>query len=71
MITAYDCRSAQVAQEAGVDVVLVGDSGAMTLLGYPSTVPVSTEEMLVLAAAVRRVRTEDAAAGRRSPVRLI
>ena len=54
MITAYDFPSAQVAQEGGVDVVLVGDSGAMTVLGYPSTVPVSTDEMLVLAAAVRR-----------------
>jgi 3-methyl-2-oxobutanoate hydroxymethyltransferase len=54
MITAYDYPSAQVAQEAGVDVVLVGDSGAMTVLGYPSTVPVSVQEMLILAAAVRR-----------------
>jgi 3-methyl-2-oxobutanoate hydroxymethyltransferase len=54
MITAYDYPSAQVAQEAGVDIVLVGDSGAMTVLGYPSTVPVSTEEMLMLASAVRR-----------------
>ncbi len=54
MITAYDYPSAQVAEAAGVDVVLVGDSGAMTVLGYPSTVPVSTDEMLMLAAAVRR-----------------
>jgi 3-methyl-2-oxobutanoate hydroxymethyltransferase len=54
MITAYDYPSAQVAQAAGVDVVLVGDSGAMTVLGYPSTVPVSTDEMLMLASAVRR-----------------
>src|SRR3984885_7625930 len=54
MVTAYDSPSAQVAQEAGVDVVLVGDSGAMTVLGYPSTVPVSTDEMLMLASAVRR-----------------
>src|SRR5438445_12887083 len=54
MITAYDYPSAQVAQEAGVDVVLVGDSGAMTVLGYPSTVPVSTDEMLMLASATRR-----------------
>jgi 3-methyl-2-oxobutanoate hydroxymethyltransferase len=54
MVTAYDYPSAQVAQEAGVDVVLVGDSGAMTVLGYPSTVTVSTDEMLMLAAAVRR-----------------
>ncbi|MGO9820373.1 MAG: 3-methyl-2-oxobutanoate hydroxymethyltransferase [Solirubrobacteraceae bacterium] len=54
MVTAYDYPSAQVAQAAGVDLVLVGDSGAMTVLGYPSTVPVSTDEMLMLAAAVRR-----------------
>jgi 3-methyl-2-oxobutanoate hydroxymethyltransferase len=54
MVTAYDYPSAQVAQDAGVDLVLVGDSGAMTVLGYPSTVPVSTDEMLMLASAVRR-----------------
>src|SRR3989337_1361464 len=54
MVTAYDYPSAQVANEAGVDMVLVGDSAAMTVLGYPSTVPVSLEEMLMLAAAVRR-----------------
>src|SRR5256714_14790807 len=54
MVTAYDYPSAQVAEEAGVDVVLVGDSGAMTVLGYPSTVPVSVEEMLRLAGAARR-----------------
>ncbi len=54
MVTAYDYPSAQVAQAAGVDVVLVGDSGAMTVLGYPTTVPVSVDEMLMLAAAVRR-----------------
>jgi 3-methyl-2-oxobutanoate hydroxymethyltransferase len=54
MVTAYDYPSAKVAQEASVDIVLVGDSGAMTVLGYPSTVPVSTDEMVMLAAAVRR-----------------
>jgi 3-methyl-2-oxobutanoate hydroxymethyltransferase len=54
MVTAYDYPSAQVAEEAGVDVVLVGDSGAMTVLGYPSTVPVRMEELLMLAQAVRR-----------------
>jgi 3-methyl-2-oxobutanoate hydroxymethyltransferase len=54
MITAYDYPSAQVAELAGVDLVLVGDSGAMTVLGYPSTVPVSVEEMLMLASAARR-----------------
>ena len=54
MVTAYDYPSAQVAQAAGVDLVLVGDSGAMTVLGYPSTVPVSVDEMLMLASATRR-----------------
>jgi 3-methyl-2-oxobutanoate hydroxymethyltransferase len=54
MVTAYDFPSAQVAEAAGVDLVLVGDSAAMTVLGYDSTVPVSLEEMLMLASAVRR-----------------
>jgi 3-methyl-2-oxobutanoate hydroxymethyltransferase len=54
MVTAYDYPSAQVAEAAGVDLVLVGDSGAMTVLGYHSTVPISTEEMLMLTSAVRR-----------------
>jgi 3-methyl-2-oxobutanoate hydroxymethyltransferase len=54
MVTAYDFPSARAADAAGVDVVLVGDSGAMTVLGYPSTVAVSVEEMLVLSRAVRR-----------------
>jgi 3-methyl-2-oxobutanoate hydroxymethyltransferase len=54
MITAYDFPSAQVAEEAGVDVALVGDSGAMTVLGHPSTVPVTTDELLMLSKAVRR-----------------
>ena len=54
MITAYDFPSALVAEEAGVDIVLVGDSGAEVVLGYGSTVSVSLEEMLMLAAAARR-----------------
>src|SRR5437870_423363 len=54
MVTAYDYPSAQVAEEAGVDVVLVGDSAANTVLGYESTIPVSLEEMLMLASAARR-----------------
>ncbi|MGV1009793.1 MAG: 3-methyl-2-oxobutanoate hydroxymethyltransferase [Dermatophilaceae bacterium] len=54
MVTAYDYASARVVEEAGVDVVLVGDSAANTVLGYDSTVPVSVEEMLVLTRAVRR-----------------
>ena len=54
MVTAHDYPSAQVAEAAGVDLVLVGDSAAMTVLGYDSTVPVGMDEMLILAAAVRR-----------------
>jgi 3-methyl-2-oxobutanoate hydroxymethyltransferase len=54
MVTAYDYPSAQIADEAGVDLVLVGDSGAMTVLGYDSTVPVTTDEMLMLTRAARR-----------------
>jgi 3-methyl-2-oxobutanoate hydroxymethyltransferase len=54
MVTAYDFPSAHAAETAGVDLVLVGDSGAMTVLGYPSTVAVEVDEMLVLAKAARR-----------------
>jgi 3-methyl-2-oxobutanoate hydroxymethyltransferase len=54
MVTAYDFPSAQVAEEAEVDVVLVGDTAAMTVLGYDSTVPVSMDEMVMLASAARR-----------------
>jgi 3-methyl-2-oxobutanoate hydroxymethyltransferase len=54
MVTAYDFPSARAAEAAGVDIVLVGDSGAMTVLGYPSTVAVELDEMLMLAKAVRR-----------------
>jgi 3-methyl-2-oxobutanoate hydroxymethyltransferase len=54
MVTAYDFPSARAAEAGGVDLVLVGDSGAMTVLGYPSTVAVETDELLVLAKAVRR-----------------
>lgn len=54
MVTAYDYPSGAAAEGAGVDVVLVGDSGAMTVLGYPDTVSVTVEEMLVLSRATRR-----------------
>jgi 3-methyl-2-oxobutanoate hydroxymethyltransferase len=54
MVTAYDHPSAVVAEEAGVDVVLVGDSAANNVLGYADTVPFTLEELLMLAAAVRR-----------------
>ena len=54
MVTAYDYPSALAVDTAGVDLVLVGDSGAMTVLGYDSTVPISLDELLMLAKAVRR-----------------
>ncbi|RKQ86604.1 3-methyl-2-oxobutanoate hydroxymethyltransferase [Solirubrobacter pauli] len=54
MITAYDHPSALVVEEAGVDVVLVGDSAANNVLGYPDTVPVTVDELLMLTRAVRR-----------------
>jgi len=54
MVTAYDFPSAEIAEQAGVDLVLVGDTAAMTMLGHSSTTPVSLDEMLVLARAVRR-----------------
>lgn len=54
MVTAYDHPSARAAEIAGVDLVLMGDSGAMTVLGYPSTVQVELDELLVLARATRR-----------------
>jgi 3-methyl-2-oxobutanoate hydroxymethyltransferase len=54
MVTAYDHPSALVVEQAGVDVVLVGDSAANNVLGYEDTVPVTVDELLMLAAAVRR-----------------
>jgi len=46
MITAYDCPSARLVEQAGVPLILVGDSLGMVVLGYDSTVPVTMEEML-------------------------
>lgn len=54
MVTAYDYPTARTAEQAGVDMVLVGDSGAQVVLGHDSTVSVTVDEMLVLAGAVRR-----------------
>src|SRR5436190_17680962 len=54
MVTAYDYPSAQAVEEAGVDVVLVGDTAAMVVLGYEATTPVGMDEMITMAAAVRR-----------------
>ncbi|MEW6500561.1 MAG: 3-methyl-2-oxobutanoate hydroxymethyltransferase [Thermodesulfobacteriota bacterium] len=53
MLTAYDARFAGMIDEAGIDMVLVGDSLGMVILGYESTVPVTMEEMLHHARAAR------------------
>lgn len=54
MITAYDAMTARIFDEAGIPVMLVGDSAAMVVYGYDSTVPVTVEELLPLVKAVRR-----------------
>jgi 3-methyl-2-oxobutanoate hydroxymethyltransferase len=54
MITAYDFPSGRIADEAGVELVLVGDSAGMVVLGNESTVPVTVEELLMLTRAVTR-----------------
>ncbi len=56
MVTAYDHPSARLASEAGVDLILVGDSAGNNVLGYESTVPVSMEEAVMLTAAVARAK---------------
>jgi 3-methyl-2-oxobutanoate hydroxymethyltransferase len=53
-VTAYDFPSARLADAAGIDLILVGDSLAMTMLGYDSTLPVGMDEMLLFTRAVRR-----------------
>jgi 3-methyl-2-oxobutanoate hydroxymethyltransferase len=54
MITAYDAPSGRIADDAGVDVILVGDSAAMVVLGHDSTVPATMDELIILTRAVNR-----------------
>ena len=54
MLTCYDYCTARLMQEAGVPALLVGDSAASVILGYPTTLPVSLQFMIEITAAVRR-----------------
>ncbi len=54
MVTAYDYPSGRLVDLAGIELILVGDSAAMTVLGHASTVPATMEEMLMLTRAVTR-----------------
>jgi 3-methyl-2-oxobutanoate hydroxymethyltransferase len=54
MVTAYDAPGARLADEAGIDILLVGDTAAMVVLGHDSTVPVTMDEMLFLTRTVAR-----------------
>src|SRR5919206_1842214 len=54
MVTAYDAPGARLADAAGIDLVLVGDSAAMVVLGHDSTVPVTMDEMVYMTRTVTR-----------------
>ena len=52
VLTAYDFTSAKICDEAGIDIALVGDSAGMVMLGYPNTIAVTMEEMIVFCQSV-------------------
>ena len=54
VVTAYDYPFASIADKAGIDIILVGDSGGMVSLGYENTIPVSMDEMLMMSKSVAR-----------------
>ncbi|MFL6510591.1 MAG: 3-methyl-2-oxobutanoate hydroxymethyltransferase [Nitrososphaera sp.] len=54
VITAYEYSTAKICDSAGIDILLVGDSAGMVMLGYSSTVPVGMEEMMIFCGAVSR-----------------
>src|SRR5213594_73325 len=54
MMTAYDAAFARLVDRAGIDIILVGDSAGMVVLGHPNTVPVTMDDMVRMAAAVSR-----------------
>ncbi|MDO8658512.1 MAG: 3-methyl-2-oxobutanoate hydroxymethyltransferase [Candidatus Levybacteria bacterium] len=53
-ITSYDAQSSRLAELAGIDMILVGDSVGNNLLGYETTIPVTMDEMIIFSKAVRR-----------------
>jgi 3-methyl-2-oxobutanoate hydroxymethyltransferase len=57
VLTAYDYMTARIIDGAGVDIILVGDSAAMVVLGHESTLPVTVDEMVMLTAAVVRAKS--------------
>ncbi len=54
VLTAYDFTLARLLDEAGIDIILVGDSASMVVHGYPNTLPITLEEMLSHTRAVAR-----------------
>jgi 3-methyl-2-oxobutanoate hydroxymethyltransferase len=56
VLTSYDYTTAQLCDKAGVDILLVGDSGGMVMLGYENTIPVTMEQMCFFTEAVARGR---------------
>jgi 3-methyl-2-oxobutanoate hydroxymethyltransferase len=54
VLTAYEYSTARICDSAGIDILLVGDSAGMVVLGYTSTMPVSMQEMLIFCGAVAR-----------------
>ncbi|NDF25296.1 MAG: 3-methyl-2-oxobutanoate hydroxymethyltransferase, partial [Thaumarchaeota archaeon] len=56
VITAYDYTLASLCDKAGIDIMLVGDSAGMVMLGYESTIPVTMEQMVLFTEAVSRAR---------------
>ena len=58
MVTAYDAPGARIASEAGADLILVGDSVAMVVLGYDDTLQVTVDDMVHHTAAVARAKPD-------------
>lgn len=56
VLTSYDYTTARICDNAGIDILLVGDSAGMVMLGYPNTIPVTMEQMCLFTSAVSRAR---------------